>query len=145
MEELDRWEHVVMLLWLQSEARQPMHAVRPEAACSHARGGAGARKQAAGNAARAAAGVGLNRTSIIALEKQNDSSMLVSWSDSTRCRYIDQRWISAKSRSSGYCALTGRAIRRGDPIYKPQWRGAHRPANSMEMILAAELEQMAAR
>ncbi|WP_205189158.1 DUF3331 domain-containing protein, partial [Burkholderia sp. LMG 13014] len=68
-----------------------------------------------------------------------------SWSDPTRCRYDEQRWISAKSRSIGRCALTGQTIHTGDAIYKPQWRGANRPANYWEVILAPELDRFIVR
>ncbi|GBH27444.1 DUF3331 domain-containing protein [Burkholderia vietnamiensis] len=85
------------------------------------------------------------RSAIIAAERQTDSSVLVSWSDSTHCRYDEQRWISAKARSRGRCALTGLPIATGDAIYKPQWRGAKRPANCREMILAAALDRFAVR
>ncbi|KVZ49493.1 DUF3331 domain-containing protein [Burkholderia ubonensis] len=86
-------------------------------------------------------GAGRRRSAIIAAERHTESSVLVSWSDPTRCRYDEQRWISSKSRALGRCALTGQPIRAGDPIYKPQWRGAKRPANCREMILASALDQ----
>ncbi|MGD3894776.1 DUF3331 domain-containing protein, partial [Xanthomonas citri pv. citri] len=85
------------------------------------------------------------RSAIVAVERQTDSSMLVSWSDPTRCRYDEQRWISAKARRLARCALTGQPIRVGDAIYKPQWRGEKRPANCREMVLATALEQFVAR
>ncbi|MDE1183749.1 DUF3331 domain-containing protein [Paraburkholderia sp.] len=80
-----------------------------------------------------------HRTMITAIEPQNDASMLVSWCDPTMCHYVDQVWISVTARSGGYCALTGNRIRRGDSIFKPRSRGAHRPVNCNEMILAAAL------
>jgi len=84
------------------------------------------------------------RRVIISAERHSESSVLVSWSDSTRCHYDEQRWISAKSRMAGRCALTGQHIRVGDPIYKPQWRGDRRPANFRELILASALDQYVA-
>jgi hypothetical protein len=83
-----------------------------------------------------------SQASVRLIEKQSENSMLVTWSDSTRCRYLDQVWTSGYARSGGYCALSGRAIRRGDLIFKPRWRGRTKPANSTEMILAEAIEQM---
>jgi len=82
------------------------------------------------------------RSSIVSVERQTASSVLVSWSDPTCCRYDEQRWISAKSRMRARCALSGQVIRLGDSVYKPQWRGAKRPANGAEMILTNELERL---
>ncbi|MDE1179295.1 DUF3331 domain-containing protein [Paraburkholderia sp.] len=73
---------------------------------------------------------------ISAIELQDESLALVSWCDPTRCRYIDQVWIGVTARNGGYCALTGRRIRRGDPVFKPRVRGARHPSNIHEMILA---------
>ncbi|AOJ26435.1 MULTISPECIES: DUF3331 domain-containing protein [Burkholderia] len=84
-------------------------------------------------------------SAIVAVERQTDSSVLVSWSDPTHCRYDEQRWISAKARARGRCALTGHEIRHGDAIYKPQWRGAKRPANCREMVLASAVDQFVSR
>jgi hypothetical protein len=80
--------------------------------------------------------------SVRLVEKQSENSILVTWSDSTRCRYLDQVWTSGYARRGGYCALCGRAIRRGDLIFKPRWRGRTKPANSTEMILAEAIEHM---
>ena len=40
----------------------------------------------------------------------------------------------------GHCALTGRYIRKGDPVYKPWLKGMSKPFNGSDMILAAELD-----
>jgi hypothetical protein len=82
---------------------------------------------------------------VVAVEKQSDRSMLISWSDATRGHFSEQRWVSATARTSGLCALTGHAIRRGDSVYRPQRRGALCPVNCSGMILAAVLERMAER
>jgi hypothetical protein len=85
-----------------------------------------------------------SRTRVGLIEKQTETSMLVSWSDPTLCRYLDQIWISTYARRGGYCALSGQVIRRGDLVFKPRWRGRTKPANSTEMILAKEIEQITA-
>ena len=79
---------------------------------------------------------------IVAVEPQPDCSLLLSWSDATRGHFADQRWVCAKSRCEGWCALTGHVIRRGDPVYKPQRRGAPCPALCSGMILAVALQRM---
>ncbi|QCP53634.1 DUF3331 domain-containing protein [Trinickia violacea] len=136
MNEFNRWEQVLSLLDPHAVGWKVTQPATIDAFKAHS----GLRTGASGTA-----NVALCRTSVVAVERQSERSMLVSWSDSTRCRYIDQRWTSGRSRRSGHCALTGRAIRRGEMIYKPQWRGEHPPANSAEMILAAELERMVVR
>jgi hypothetical protein len=137
MNEFSRWDRIIALLKPQPEAWQ---LTMPESTMFGPMRDDAA-KTIAGRARHTSKGAASRRTSVIAVEKQTGSSMLVSWSDSTRCRYIDQRWINAKSRSSGYCALSGRPIHPGDWVYKPQWCREHRPANFGEMILAAELER----
>lgn len=81
--------------------------------------------------------------SVVALEMTGDCTLLISWSDATRGRYAYQRWVIGTSRGKGYCALSGCLIRRGDQVYRPQWRGEYCPANGADMILAAALPRMA--
>ncbi|MFM0418308.1 DUF3331 domain-containing protein [Paraburkholderia aromaticivorans] len=70
------------------------------------------------------------------VERLSDSTIAALWQDPTRCRYIDQVWISCQACSRGHCALTGTLIRRGDSIYKPRARGMI-PANAEAMIVAS--------
>ena len=72
---------------------------------------------------------------VSAIERQSDMSVLVSWCDATMCHYVDQLWTRVTARNSGHCALTGKHIRKGDPIFKPRTRGRYCPANRDEMIL----------
>jgi hypothetical protein len=81
-------------------------------------------------------------SSVVALEVTGDYVLLVSWSDATRGRYAYQRWVIGTSRGAGCCALSGCRIRRGDQVYRPQWRGTDCPANGAEMILAATIRRM---
>lgn len=90
-------------------------------------------------------GLPRRRTAIVSAERNTDSSVLLSWSDPTHCRYDEQRWIIAKARTVGRCALTGRVIRCGDAIYKPQIRCAKRPANAREMVLASAFDEFLPR
>lgn len=82
-----------------------------------------------------------SRNRITAIERQDDVSALISWCDPTMCHYVDQVWRQIVARSNGYCALTGKPIRRGDAVFMPSGRGRPRPANHDEMILATELER----
>ncbi|WP_321926065.1 DUF3331 domain-containing protein [Burkholderia sp. BCC1998] len=137
MDAFNRWEHVMTLLDPSAAARRhaPPPLRDPDAACRRHR-----------DEVPAASSDGMRRRcAIVAAERQTDSSVLISWSDPTRFRYDEQRWISAKSRGLGRCALTGITIRAGDAIYKPQWRGAKRPANYRDVILTAELNRFIAR
>jgi hypothetical protein len=74
------------------------------------------------------------------VERVTDRSILVNWCDSTSCHYCDQLWTRKSARSVGHCALTGKVIARGDVVYGPYTRAAHRPANEKAMILASSLE-----
>ncbi|RQR27401.1 MULTISPECIES: DUF3331 domain-containing protein [unclassified Burkholderia] len=137
MDAFDRWEHVMTLLDPSPGASR--------CASSNLRDRDIARRRHRDDARGASSGGARRRCAIVAIERQTDSSVLVSWSDPTHCRYDEQRWISAKSRSLGRCALTGQPIRTGDAIYKPQWRGSKRPANCWEAILASELDRFIVR
>lgn len=75
------------------------------------------------------------------IERLSQTSVAVLWQDATRCRYVDQVWISCRARHKGHCALSGVVIRRNDPIYKPRVRSAI-PANADAMILASVIAQM---
>ncbi|WGY73548.1 DUF3331 domain-containing protein [Burkholderia cepacia] len=137
MDEFNRWEHVMTLLDPSPAASRCMPQL--------SRGPDAARRRHRDDAPPASSAGVRRRCAIIAAERQTDSSVLVSWSDPTRCRYDEQRWISAKSRALGRCALTGMTIHTGDAIYKPQWRGSKRPANYWEVILASEMDRFIGR
>ncbi|KAG8153768.1 DUF3331 domain-containing protein [Burkholderia catarinensis] len=137
MDEFNRWEQMITLLGAPPAAGFRM--------ITSGRGAGGISRPHRDAGPVPSSGSLRRRSSIVTAERQTDSSVLVSWSDPTRCRYDEQRWISAKCRRSGNCALTGQAIHTGDAIYKPQWRGERRPANSAEMILAVEMERFIVR
>ncbi|AOI67226.1 hypothetical protein WS98_13255 [Burkholderia territorii] len=137
MNAFNRWEHVMTLL---DPSPAAVHG-----ALSLLRDSDAARRRHRDEAPPASSGDARRRCAIVAVERQTDSSVLISWSDPTRCRYDEQRWISAKSRALGRCALTGTTVRPGDAIYKPQWRGAKRPANYREVIIASELDRFIVR
>ncbi|AJY10967.1 DUF3331 domain-containing protein [Burkholderia dolosa] len=139
MDAFTRWEHMITFLGPAPAAGlQPMPM-------SRAADADGRRSRHRDDAPMPSSADARRRSAIVAAERQTDSSVLVSWSDPTRCRYDEQRWIAAKARARGRCALTGQPIGPGDAIYKPQWRGAKRPANCREMIVASALDQFVAR
>jgi hypothetical protein len=72
------------------------------------------------------------------LERLTEHTVLVHWSDATRCRYVDQVWILCKARKLGRCVLTGRPIRRGDAVYKPRRRSVPQ-LNTEAMIWATAI------
>jgi hypothetical protein len=134
MNESDRWEQVLTLLIPSTNVGNRVLSSDPDTDCVR-------RHNTAPIPSRDS---GCSRAAIVAVERQTNSEVLVSWHDPTRCRYDEQRWTRMKSRVRGICALSGRTIRVGDEIYKPQWRGAKRPANASAMILAMELERLIA-
>jgi hypothetical protein len=72
------------------------------------------------------------------LERPSSTTATISWRDATRCSYGDQTWRTSRSRKSGICAMSGRAIVPGDVVYRPSRRSA--PCNAHAMILASVLE-----
>lgn len=73
------------------------------------------------------------------LERRSENSMIILWQDATRCYYGDQVWCRCRSATTGVCALSGKSILRGDPVYRPR-RGPCPPANAQAMILASAIE-----
>lgn len=70
------------------------------------------------------------------IDRPTQSTATVVWRDSMHCSYGDQIWHASRARSAGVCAMSGRAIRPGDAIYKPRpCRPA--PLNAEAMILRA--------
>jgi len=80
-----------------------------------------------------------NASSISRIEWQTTCTILVSWSDSTLGRYVDQTWRAGFARTDGICGLTGKPVRRGDPVFRPLQRADAAPKNAFDMILADTL------
>ncbi|WP_144148991.1 DUF3331 domain-containing protein [Paraburkholderia sp. BCC1884] len=119
------WDHVInrLLAGYRSEAEGEAYLKRP--------------------VNRAAMQMPSLHVQIEVIERLSESSIAVLWQDATRCRYVDQVWISCRARVKGRCAVSGAPIRRDDAIYKPRVRSAV-PANAGAMILASVIEVMAA-
>jgi len=69
------------------------------------------------------------------VERTGPSSVTVTWNEPS-CRYGYQPWRAVISRLSGVCVISGKAIRRGDLVFKPQVRPV--PLNAHAMILNSE-------
>jgi hypothetical protein len=76
------------------------------------------------------------------IERPTSATATIAWRDATHCSYGDQLWHAARARVSGVCAMSGRAIRVGDEVFKPR-RGRPAPLNASAMILAAVLNEAA--
>ncbi|WP_429563219.1 DUF3331 domain-containing protein [Paraburkholderia sp. MM6662-R1] len=73
------------------------------------------------------------------LERLSSKSLSVSWSDPCTGRYADQIWRFGLAQVDSFCALTGRPIRRGDPVFRPRLSSTRLPANHNRMILASAI------
>lgn len=70
---------------------------------------------------------------ITLLERLSCRSVALRWCSAT-CHYGYQIWVCGKACRSGTCVLTGKAIHRGDDIYRPQTRTRFVPLNVNAMI-----------
>jgi hypothetical protein len=91
-------------------------------------------------AASRASGYGRNAV-VTFVERIDAKSVSLSWRDSTGGNYREQRWVLRAARTRGVCALTGRAIVRGDNIYHPVSGSRGAPSNLAQMIRADALER----
>jgi hypothetical protein len=90
-------------------------------------------------------GVAPYRPFISSVERRSTSTIVVSWSDATRGRYLDQVWRAGYARAAGFCGLTGVPVRRGDVVFRPLLRGGVAPVNAFDMILAEHVPGAAAQ
>jgi hypothetical protein len=90
-------------------------------------------------AASLASGYGHNAV-VTFVERIGAKAVSISWRDSTGGNYREQRWVLRAARTRGVCALTGKAIVRGDNIYHPVSGSGGRPSNLAQMIRAEALE-----
>jgi hypothetical protein len=54
------------------------------------------------------------------VERSTATRLTLSWRDPSRCAYCDQEWFRTRARRNGVCAVTGRAIQRGEDVYRPR-------------------------
>lgn len=69
------------------------------------------------------------------------TAISVSWSDPCLGRCTEQVWGRAFAADAAVCALTGRQIRRGEPVYRPHTGDAHFRSNQDLAILAAMVKR----
>ncbi|MFD1554586.1 DUF3331 domain-containing protein [Paraburkholderia silviterrae] len=74
------------------------------------------------------------------LERLSSTAISLCWNDATSGHYSDQLWTRTHARRKSICSLTGKAINRGDAVYRPGGRRRQRPANADRSILASALE-----
>ncbi|MPV66509.1 DUF3331 domain-containing protein [Burkholderia sp. BE17] len=66
-----------------------------------------------------------------------DDGLLIRWVESGRCHYGEQRWRLRVASQPGRCAISGRPIEPGEPVFRPVRRPV--PANGDEMICPASV------
>lgn len=74
------------------------------------------------------------------VERTGPTFATVIWNE-PNCRYGYQTWRAAVSRLSGVCVISGKSIRRGDLVFKPQMRPV--PLNAHAMILQSVVDRLA--
>jgi hypothetical protein len=92
-----------------------------------------------GGAAQSVTGLVHGEVSVSLIDRPTSSTATIAWRDSTRCCYGDQVWRSSRARVEGVCAMSGRPIRPGDPVYKPR-PCRPMPVNAGAMILTSALD-----
>ena len=75
---------------------------------------------------------------ITLLDRLSPRTVALRWC-SASCHYGYQIWVCAKARRAGVCAVSGKAIHRGDIIYRPYTRTLVLPVNVNAMIHLAAL------
>jgi len=76
---------------------------------------------------------------VMVVEELPNSHYALGWHDPRLCNYEEQVWLPCLARASGRCALSGKHIHLGDPVYRPRTRGRVMPLNGHAMILTSEL------
>jgi hypothetical protein len=72
------------------------------------------------------------------LDRLSPRTIALRWC-SASCHYGYQIWVCAKARRAGVCAVSGKAIRRGDIVFRPYTRTPVLPVNVNAMIHLAAL------
>ena len=84
-------------------------------------------------------GAHVSGSTVRLIEWSTATTVTLAWRDSTRCSYGEQIWHLTRARKSGVCAISARAIQRGEAVFRP--RATRRlPLNADAMILASVLQ-----
>ncbi|MBN3830921.1 DUF3331 domain-containing protein [Burkholderia sp. Ac-20344] len=78
---------------------------------------------------------------VVIVRRISASAISVSWSDACLGKSTEQIWSKGFADGAAVCALTGRCIDRGDPVYRPHTGEARVPASRELTILAATVAQ----
>ncbi|MGA3252111.1 MAG: DUF3331 domain-containing protein [Paraburkholderia sp.] len=127
----DPW--ATMLATIRQLSSPPDPLGKPRAPSGRATSGSGTvrpRKQDEGD---------VRTFTVRVVEALSNSLFSLCWHDATLCNYQEQVWSPSLARASGCCAMSGKHISRGDPVYRPRVRGPAMPLNGDAMILASEL------
>ncbi|MCA8099681.1 DUF3331 domain-containing protein [Burkholderia contaminans] len=80
----------------------------------------------------AAAASPLRPQLFVTVLEADEHALLIRWVESGRCHYGEQRWRLRVALQPGRCAISGRPIEAGEPVFRPVRRPV--PANGDEMI-----------
>ncbi|WP_429258173.1 DUF3331 domain-containing protein [Paraburkholderia sp. GAS334] len=75
------------------------------------------------------------------IERPTNSTLVVHWTEPGKCLYGYQIWRRTRAEWNGYCALSGKLVRKHDVIFRPSWMKSE-PQNSGEVILEAAVYRM---
>jgi hypothetical protein len=71
------------------------------------------------------------------VEKLSSTTISIRWSDPCLGHYANQIWGIGLARVDAICVLSGKAIHRGDSVFRPRAYGSQVPINHHRMILAS--------
>jgi hypothetical protein len=74
-------------------------------------------------------------------ERQGPNALIVSWRESGRCCYSEQRWELTDASAAGTCALSGEPFSRGERVFRPV--GDPTPANRDARIAERAVDEIA--
>jgi hypothetical protein len=132
----DAWSQTLQLLDRLCEKQPCADAVSPADAARGPRAGRPRRDDVRcrnGRANRETTREAPSAAVITLLERLSPKSVALRWC-SASCHYGYQIWVCAKARRAGVCAVSGKAIRRGDMVYRPYTRTPVVPVNVNAMI-----------
>ncbi|RQR49540.1 DUF3331 domain-containing protein [Burkholderia sp. Bp9140] len=128
---------VRVLLNVLDPSAEQLEACAKKPSVKHARRRASAASRAAGDHRRPAR----RPANLVIVRRISSSAISISWSDPCLGRSTEQIWCRALANGAAVCALTGRHINRGDPVFRPHASESYVPPSRDLMILAATIGQ----